>query len=687
LKKNNFLLLIFIAISFLGCNTIDTVNKNVNQGVLDISDWNFKQNGIITLNGQWEFYWNQLLEPTDFQGIKVKKYIELPGVWNSYFYDNEYLSGKGFATFRIRIKNKLKSEKLGLRVPFHFTAYKLWINNNLVAQNGNVGKTKETSIPQTVPRYVYFNAQNEDIILTLQVSNFHFDKGGVPAPYKFGLESQIKATQTRQFALDLFLIGSLFIMTVHHLGLYLLRRKEISTLYFSIICFLILLRSIGLGETILIVMYPNFNFEIYIKLILISAFTIPALFNAFLFELYPNESIRIVRKISIILGVIFSITLFFPATVSTITLVPVSIMAFCSISYALYVLVKALLHGREGAVYALMGMLILGITTINDLLFDNQIISSDYYIQYGIFFFIFSQSFLLSLKSSLAFLSIENLSIRINKINVASSRFVPTEFLSFLGKESVIDVNLGDHVIKDLTILFADIRSFTSISESMTPEENFEFINHFLKRISPIIRAHNGFIDKFIGDSIMALFPNTAKDAVLAASHLLKELDDYNTERIQAGLTPIKIGIGINSGSSMLGTIGEELRMDGTVISDAVNLASRLETLTKVYGTGVMVSDNVLNDVKEILPIDFRFLGNVQVKGKIHFVDIYDIFSFDTYHIRNLKYQTKEQFERAINLFQNKNIVEAKVIFESILQVFPEDRATQHYLQRIESEF
>lgn len=685
LKKSKFFLLLLTAFSLIGCNNNDSIN--VNHGVLDISDWDFKKNGTITLNGQWEFYWNQLLEPTDFQTPHNKNYIELPGVWNKYVYGNEKISGKGFATFRITIKNKLKNEKLGLRVPFHFTAYKLWVNQNIVAQNGIVGKTNETTTPQTVPQYVYFDAPNGDIQLTLQVSNFRFDKGGVPASYKFGLESQIRATHTRQFALDLFLIGSLFVMTIHHLGLYILRRKEISTLYFSLICFLILLRSIGLGESFLIVLYPNFDFEIYTKLIFISAFAIPALFTSFLHELYPNESIPIIKKILIGIGILFSCTLFFSATVSTSILVPTWVVAMCSTSYSLYLLIKALIHKREGAIYALLGMVILGMTTINDLLFDNQIIVSDYFIQYGIFCFIFSQSFLLSLKSSLAFLSIENLSIKINKINIASSRFVPTEFLSFLGRESVVDVNLGDHVIKDMTILFADIRSFTSISERMTPEENFEFINTIFKRISPIIRTHNGFIDKFIGDSIMALFPNTSKDAVLAASYLLKELDEYNTERIEDGLKPIKIGIGINSGSSMLGTIGEEQRMDGTVISDAVNLASRIESLTKVYGANVMVSDNVIDEVKEILPIDFRFLGKVQVKGKIQFVDIYDIFSFDSYEVRNLKFQTKEQFEKAINLFQDKAIAESKEIFESVLEVFPDDKATQFYLHRIKSEF
>jgi adenylate cyclase len=685
LKKIKSLLLLLTAILIIGCKNNNTTE--VKNGVLNVEQWDFKKNGTITLNGEWEFYWNQLLEPNNFQDSKVKTYIELPTVWNNYVFKNQKLDGAGFATFRLRIKNDFKNQRLGLRIPFHFTAYKLWVNKNLVALNGVVGKTKETSKPQTLPMYVYFDSPDADILLTLQVSNYYYNKGGAPAPYKFGLESQIKAARTKQLALELVLIGSLFIMAIHHFGLFLLRTKEKSALIFSLICFFVMLRTICLGETILIEIYPDFDFEIYSKLIFISAFTSPALFAAFLDRLYPDESIPLIRKGFFVSCAILTSTLFFPATVSTAFLEPMSLLVLCSLTYSIFVLTKALIHKREGAIFAFVGMLVLLITAVNDVLFDNQIISSDYYVQYGLLFFIFSQSFLLSLKSSLAFLSIENLSIRINKINIASSRFVPSEFLSSLGKESVIDVNLGDHVIKDMTILFADIRSFTTISESMTPEENFEFINKLLKRISPIIRANNGFIDKFIGDSIMALFPGNPKDAVLAASHLLKELDDFNTERNLLGLSAVRIGIGINSGSSMLGTIGEELRMDGTVISDAVNLASRIESLTKVYGANVMVSSNVLDAVKDILPIDFRFLGNVQVKGKIHFVDIYDIFSFDSYEVRTLKFQTMEQFEKAINLFQDKSIEEAKIIFESILEIFPEDKATQFYLHRIKNEF
>ena len=168
--------------------------------------------------------------------------------------------------------------------------------------------------------------------------------------------------------------------------------------------------------------------------------------------------------------------------------------------------------------------------------------------------------------------------------NKAFVRFVPREFLRFLEIESIVDVKLGDAVQKEMSILFTDIRSFTSLSESMTPQENFNFINGYLGRVGPVIRSRGGFIDKYIGDAVMALFPERPEDAIDAAIELQCTVELYNRHRNNSGYDPISIGIGIHTGSIMLGMIGEAERMEGTVISDAVNMASRLEGMTKEYG-------------------------------------------------------------------------------------------------------
>jgi GAF domain-containing protein len=164
------------------------------------------------------------------------------------------------------------------------------------------------------------------------------------------------------------------------------------------------------------------------------------------------------------------------------------------------------------------------------------------------------------------------------RINRSYGRFIPHEFLSFLGRDSILDVQLGDQVLKRMTVLFADIREFTAISERLTPKESFDFLNGYLRRVGPIVRLHNGFIDKYIGDAVMALFPGTGADAVRAALAIQREVAAYNRERGAMDAEPLRIGIGIHTGDLMLGTVGEEERMESTVISDAVNLATGWKT-------------------------------------------------------------------------------------------------------------
>jgi len=196
------------------------------------------------------------------------------------------------------------------------------------------------------------------------------------------------------------------------------------------------------------------------------------------------------------------------------------------------------------------------------------------------------------------------------------SRFVPKEFLKYLSRESIADVKLGDQTMKEMTILFSDIRSFTKISEKLTPQENIDFLNSYLISIGPVIRKNNGFIDKYIGDAIMALFPDSADDAVNAAIDMHRQLEEFNKLRILCQNDPIKIGIGIHTGDLMLGTIGEQNRIETTVISDSVNIASRLEGLNKKYDSGIIISNDVFLKLKDQKKYNFKNIGSVKIRGK-----------------------------------------------------------------------
>jgi class 3 adenylate cyclase len=295
----------------------------------------------------------------------------------------------------------------------------------------------------------------------------------------------------------------------------------------------------------------------------------------------------------------------------------------------------------------------------------------------------------LKLLSAQAAISIENAKLytavrenesRLVQLNQAFYRFVPSQFLQFLERESIVDVQLGDSVQKEMSVLFADIRDFTTLSESMSPEDNFQFINAYLSRMEPIVLAHQGFIDKYIGDAIMALFGNGADDAVRAGIAMLHELTEYNQHRANSGYAPIQIGIGINTGSLMLGTVGGQNRMDSTVISDAVNLASRLEGLTKKYRVNLLMSHHTFSQLKDSQKYGFRIIDRVRVKGKSTAVSVYEVFDADSPNIRDAKLKTKTIFEEALLLYNMQSFREAAMGFEEVLRRNREDTVAQIYL-------
>jgi PAS domain S-box-containing protein len=276
----------------------------------------------------------------------------------------------------------------------------------------------------------------------------------------------------------------------------------------------------------------------------------------------------------------------------------------------------------------------------------------------------------------------ERFTTQVLQLNQAFERFVPSEFLRFLNKQSIVDVQLGDQVEQEMSVLFSDIRDFTTLSEQMNPEDNFRFINSYLSRISPVIREHQGFIDKYIGDAIMALFSGGADNAVKAGIAMLNKLVNYNQHRTNSGYKPIQIGIGINTGLLMLGTVGEQNRMDGTVISDAVNLASRTEGLTKNYGVSLLITHQTFERLQNPTDYAIRRIDEVKVKGKSEYVTIYEVFDADPPELKAAKLATLPTFTEAVSFYLDKDYAAAAERFTICEQTGAKDTVVQIYLER-----
>ena len=262
------------------------------------------------------------------------------------------------------------------------------------------------------------------------------------------------------------------------------------------------------------------------------------------------------------------------------------------------------------------------------------------------------------------------------------AHFVPQQLLQFLAIKNIRDIRLGLQTERRMTVLFSDIRDFTSLSESMTPQENFNFLNSYLSQMEPVISLHRGVIDKYIGDAIMALFPDTPDDALLGALAMLERLDAYNHGRSRAGYLPMRIGIGINTGFVMMGTVGGSGRMDGTVISDAVNVSARLEQLTKIYGVPLLISEHTYHSLEDPSRYQIRFLDRLRLKGKHEPQSVYEVFDCDPGPLRQAKARTRQRFEEALACYHLRDIPPARSRLLECLAEAPGDIPARLYLDR-----
>lgn len=270
----------------------------------------------------------------------------------------------------------------------------------------------------------------------------------------------------------------------------------------------------------------------------------------------------------------------------------------------------------------------------------------------------------------------------IKSIHEVSQKFVPNEFIKSLGKNKLTEVSLGDLAEKDVTVMFVDIRGYTALSEGLNPKDNFLFINSFNKIMGPIIRKNEGFIMQYLGDGFMALFPNGPQNALRSSVQMHKVLNDFNEERIAENRLPIKIGIGMQNGNLIMGITGDIERLDAAIISDTVNTASRIEGLSKHFGTSILLTGRCKDNLTNSEEFDFRYLGPVQVIGKQKPIALYECINGDNSSLLKHKLKTLDIFDKGMNLYFDKEFAMAAVTFQQIVKLDRNDHTAKLFLNR-----
>jgi diguanylate cyclase (GGDEF)-like protein len=404
--NKNITMIIFI-VSFIACISgifyFTSFNKNITNphiknGVLDLSDWDFEKDGVIELSGEWNFYWNELLTYEDLinNNMRSTGLIEIPGTWNGYQVGNEELKGQGFATYGLKVIINDKRSNLALKLSDMSSAYNLYINGELIAKNGVVGKDKYTIKEEGRATVAEFDAKDSTLEILLQVSNFKHRKGGAWDKIFIGSKEAIQGIRNKELFTEVFLFASIFIMAFYHLVIYLIYRKKVSYLYFSMLCISIACRIIVTNSKPLLIMFPNIHWSHILRMEYLSFYITVPLFATFIYYIFKSLFSKKILYMINTVGIIFSIlTMVSKEIIYTNTLIPYQGFTLVWCIYIIYVLIKACINKLEGALILFLGFIILFITVINDILYANEIVKTDHKFAIGVIVFVFFQAILL----------------------------------------------------------------------------------------------------------------------------------------------------------------------------------------------------------------------------------------------------------------------------------------------------
>lgn len=408
-----------LTIFFISCNKFNIPIPV--KGRLDLSKWDFAKNGSVKLNGEWEFYWEQLLTSSDFKNnnTKLSSYFKIPNTWYKHKLNNDKLGSYGYATYRlvVNINNEDKRD-LALKIPKMSTAYYLYVNDIKIASNGIVGKTKEEMKPQYLPLVVDFHPDSDIFEIIIQVSNFNERLGGLRESIFLGEKNQIYKSREFYLSFDLLLFGCVLLMAIYHLNLFMLRRKDFVLLYFGLFCLVIAFRIIISSELFLCQLFPDISWWFVRRAFALTFYLSVPLFCMYIQSLYSREfSKKILHAIQII-GLLFSLlALFTPAIVYTYGVGLFNYFTYVCCIIVLYVLFRALFNKREGARTFIIGSFIFFIGVINDILYMETLIQSVMLVPFGLLIFIFFQAFMLGRRFSLSFTKVETMGIELQKVN------------------------------------------------------------------------------------------------------------------------------------------------------------------------------------------------------------------------------------------------------------------------------
>ncbi|WPP52713.1 sensor histidine kinase [Catalinimonas niigatensis] len=477
----------------LSCQTLNNPPPTADKGQLDLRNWNFTTRGKVKLNGEWIFYWQKFLVelPVNLDTPSTSTYlINLPSAWNSYEINSQALPAQGYATYHLKILLPEQPSELAINIPTAATAMALYANNQLIYVSGEVGSSATEVKAAYAPDFVHLPITGDTLNLYVQVSNFHYYKGGAWSPFILGNRTDIRRDWLLDSGAEFFLAGCIFIMALYHLGFFFFRREEYSHLIFGLACLLIVLRVLCTGQYLIRYLLP-LNWVWTVKLEMLSFYMFVPLFLTFLLSLFPKV---IPQRLSWLVWLKSSITAIFvvvtPPLIFSYTIIPYQILTGVLSLFVLYKLFRNFNKHIPGQKILLIGLLAFFLTFINDVLYANNIISTAYIISLGLLVFILAQSFLLSQRVSLAIHGLENVNQTLSQQNDTIHN--QNNELTRLNKELDVFVYRTSHDLR------APLSSTLGLIEVLRMEEDPKRFGKYLDMQEKALNKLDGFIQDIL---------------------------------------------------------------------------------------------------------------------------------------------------------------------------------------------
>ncbi|MGK0465501.1 diguanylate cyclase [Clostridium sp.] len=380
-------------------------------GVLDLSTWDFNNDGYTELGGHFEFYWHQLLTPETIKTTtSVPSYMKIPMAWNKY---NKEYDSIGYATYSLTVKvnPKYKDTLLGISVPSMLSSYKLWVNGEDFSSNGIVSTNSSSEIPENLPITNYFMNNKDNVHLVLQVSNHNFRNGGTRDNFHLGTQSQMANKREASIALEIFYFGVLLIMGLYHLWLYTFRTSDVSKLYFGALCITISLRSLMIGNKYFLTLYDNINYTLTLKLEYLTFYAaVYFMLNYIYLFLEEDMSTKIIMFCKSFCLLFIITNIFIPPLLASKFVIVFQIYTLLLCAYSIFVIFKSYLRKKRAIVVVGVGCLLtITISAVSILGYLGIINTKDYSVL-GFFILILINAFILAMTQAKAYVKIEKLS-------------------------------------------------------------------------------------------------------------------------------------------------------------------------------------------------------------------------------------------------------------------------------------